>query len=286
MVEAALDFADQDIEFAPPPSVLEELRSLKSRLRVLAGSQAAPSPEAGAVEVAIAGLPNAGKSSLLNAIAGRTHAIVTPVAGTTRDAVTVTLEIEDICFRFVDTAGIAEFDAHLEDEAARRARRWIDSARIVLFLHDRTCDLGADELHLLDTLQPARTLLVLSKCDLPAHLSLESRLRLSQPWRVLSISARTRDGLPRLLQTLTDLVLEGRVDLSSQSPLVSLRQYQAARDALEALREAGDLVHAGRGYELVALALREASGHLGRITGEIAPEEILDRIFSRFCIGK
>lgn len=285
-VEAALDFGDQDIAMIPADRVAETLSDIASEVGELLGRDDAPTGEAGTVAVAIAGRPNAGKSSLLNALAGQRRAIVTALPGTTRDAVSVDLTLDGVAVRLIDTAGIAEFDSHLEREAADRARRVLDSARLVLFVHDRTAEAGPDELRLLESVGPDRTLVVLSKGDLPGKLSAESLVLLSQPWRVVTVSARTGAGLDQLRRWLVETVRGGRVDLSNRGALVSQRQREAARGAARALADAQACLSDGGGYELVALLLREASERLADITGHVAPEAVLDHVFSRFCIGK
>lgn len=285
-VEAALDFGDQDIELVPPSEVAAEIDAARAGVAALLGDSDDAPTQTGAVPVVIAGLPNAGKSTLFNALCGRAHSIVTPTPGTTRDAVAASVELEDITFRLVDTAGIAEFDTHLERAAVTRAREWLDSARIVLFLHDAATPFADEEVRLLESLDARRTILLLSKADLASARCLESPTVSEHAWRALPVSALERSGLDALVGLLVAMVQEGKVDLSSQGALAGVRQREAARAALRVLDEAAETVRAGMGYEFAALLLREASEHLAVITGEVTTEDILDQIFARFCIGK
>lgn len=230
------------------------------------------------IAVAIVGQANVGKSSLLNRLLGRERAIVTEIAGTTRDTLEEALEVDGVTLNLIDTAGIRESDDAIERMGVERSRRAAESSDAVLFVSVADRPYNDEEIKMLDALETqthAIVLRVVNKCDLgidPSHAG------------AIAISAKQNIGVDALKRRVVECVTGGKIDPSADL-ITNERHLQAIRRALEALESA----RAALGSvptECVALDLRAAYFALGEITGQSATEEIVDRIFSKFCLGK
>lgn len=284
LAEAAIDFSDEADVAA------DALARARDTARALAGSIAAHLADANRGEivrdgfrVVIAGPPNAGKSSLLNALARRDVAIVSPDPGTTRDAIEVRLDLGGYAVVLTDTAGIRDAPEAVEAEGIRRALSRSREADLVLWLVDVTVPAGPPPTGL--TADPRHRLTVLNKCDLPQPSTAAAAAPTDAP---LCISALTGDGLPALTDRIAAAV---RARLANPDgaeaappPITQARHRAGLEAALAALSRA--LAAPPPAAELVAEDLRLAADALGRIVGRIDAEDVLDRIFSRFCIGK
>jgi len=290
LVELEIDFSDEDVEFADRERLEDLLDETEAILQDLLDTYPTGEKLKDGVRVVIGGRPNAGKSTLLNALVGHDRAIVSETPGTTRDEIEAEAEIEGILFRFVDTAGLRETADEIEAEGVRRATESIEGADVLLYLYDLTVGLDSEEIGFLQDLaadaSDVRPFLIGNKADeapdLPvADLDGLSSLKLS------ALEAREdADALEELLDRLTDTVAE-HLSRSEASPVVmNQRHREHLDDALDAVRQARDALERGVSGDMLTLDLRAALQELGAITGEITNEDVLDQIFSRFCIGK
>ncbi len=293
-LELELDFSEEDVAFADRERLEALLERAEALLDELLGSYAVGQKLRDGVRVVNGGRPNAGKSTLLNALVGRDRAIVSKTPGTTRDAVTAEAEIEGFRFRFVDTAGLRRADDEIEAEGVRRAERSIREADVLLYLYDLTCGLTGDERTFLRELhadgrangRDLATLVIGNKADLVEGAS-AARLD-SLPALVLSAECARREA-GELAAVLRHLVEAATGDLSRMDAshvVMNQRHRRHLRSALEATRRTRQALDAGASGDLLALDLRKALDALGAITGAVTSEDVLGRIFSRFCIGK
>ena len=277
LVEACIDFPEEDLGVELSP-VSEGVGELLAGIDGLISSFDQGRILREGVSVLLLGRPNVGKSSLLNAFVGEARAIVTDVAGTTRDLIEESLAIGGLPLRLVDAAGIRETEDPIELEGVRRARARAQEADLVLLILDGSQTPGDDDLLALQVCDPHRTLLVLNKSDLPPA-------PLPTPFAELSrvrVSAHNGQGLVALREAVVSFF--GAGGEVGEAPLVSeRRQLEALIRCREAL---GRVTVCSDSPELAALELREALDALGDVLGETTPTEILDRIFSRFCVGK
>lgn len=285
LVEAALDFQQHGIEIISPADIRDRLDAVEERLRHNLEGARDELADDGTTRVVICGPPNAGKSSLLNRLAGTDRAIVNPEPGTTRDAVTVRVELHGVEFTVSDTAGMREPADGLEAAAAGMTDDRLRRAQLVMLVLDASRPITPEAARLLDRLPSERLVLVLNKCDLPEELR-EDELRAGAAQEIVHTSALTGEGIERLRDALGRVVTEGRLDASPADCLFNARQRDAVRRALRHLQEARRATESGIGYEFVALHLREINDDLGEISGRVTPNDVLDRIFSQFCIGK
>ena len=289
-VELELDFAEEDVAFADEV----RLRALLDRADVLLdgllGSYGLGTLLREGVRVAIAGRPNAGKSTLLNALIGRDRAIVSPTPGTTRDEIEAEAEIDGLLFRFIDTAGLRQTSDLIEQEGVRRAERAAQTSDVLLYVYDLTAGLAQEEVSFLDELSrghPALpVILVGNKRDL-LETAPTSGFEDLPSFPVSAEQAQhDPDVLLPLVQGLTARVAAGLGEADASPVVMNQRHRQHLQRALDAVRAARAGLDANASGDTLALDLRVALHELGAITGQITNEDVLDQIFSRFCIGK
>lgn len=271
--EASIDFAEEDIPDDLARQSIEALRALADEIDLHLADDGIGERIRDGFRIALTGAPNVGKSSLLNALAKRDVAIVSDIAGTTRDVIEVPLDLGGYAATLIDTAGLRDSDDAIEQEGVRRARDQAATADLRLHLFDAggpAPDVAAD----------ARTLLVLNKSDLLATDA-------EAPAAALRISVKTGDGLGRLIAEMTDRIKDQATRRAgSSAPLTRARHRVALEECRAALRRAVVNAEAGADEEMMAEDMRVAAQALGRITGRVDVEELLDRIFRDFCIGK
>ena len=291
LIELELDFTEEDVEFADRDRLERLLGHAEATLRELVASYRVGELLRDGVAVVIGGRPNAGKSTLLNALVGRDRAIVSATPGTTRDEIEAEAEIEGFRFRFVDTAGLRETADAIEAEGVRRAHRSIARADVLLYVFDLTAGLDADERDFLEVVSRREGLHVVAvgnKRDL-CDSAAEARPNLGAlPLVEVSATRGLQDAaeLRSLVASLVEIVVAGLADADASHVVMNQRHRHHLRQALDGVRAAQRGLEAGTSADLLTLDLRTALHELGAITGEITNEDVLDQIFSRFCIGK
>ena len=285
---AVVDYPDEDIEDIRPEQVAQALDSSAAALdRLLATCQRGKVLKSG-VRTAIVGRPNAGKSSLLNALAGFDRAIVTDIPGTTRDTVEESVLCGGVLLRLTDTAGIRDTEDTVEQLGVERSRKALEAADLVLAVVDGSVPPTEEDLAVLRLAAKApRWIAVFSKCDLwdTKTRSVGVIGQVGAPAASVSLSAVTGQGLDRLEAAVAALFPAGEAP-DSGSLLTDQRQEEAARRARDAVRRAKEALDAGLTPDAILTDAEEALDALGELTGRTAKEEIVSRIFSRFCVGK
>jgi len=278
-VEAAIDFPEEEIDFLADPAIARQLEAVRGQLSALLIETRRGVRLADGLKVAIVGRPNAGKSSLLNALALSERAIVTPIAGTTRDVLREMVSLDGAVLELADTAGLRHTEDEVEREGVRRARAELARADLVLLVTD--AEHAADDLDLLDELPSnVARLVIVNKIDLDAQPSrVDTRAGLSHLW----LSARTGEGLDLLRAEL-----KSRAGLGSGEGAFSARRRHVAalEDVQVHLDHAAAALATTRAGELAAEDLRQAQHALGEITGSYTSDDLLGAIFGSFCIGK
>ena len=278
LVELELDFGEEDVEFARRDELRALVQTMATELDRLVTSFATGNALKSGIPTVIAGRPNAGKSTLLNRLLGDARAIVSPIAGTTRDVIEDRLLLGGAEFRLMDTAGLREGTGDvIEAEGIARSRARVAEALVVLYVYDATIQSEVEaktELDALELALGAHAFLLANKADQASGQTFAS---------ALPISALTGVGVESLEQRLAALALE----LGDTDTLVTnARHVEALKASREALGSVMTALEAQRSTELLAEDLRHALHELGRITGEVTPDEVLGVIFSKFCIGK
>jgi len=318
-IEASIDFPEEDVPTPQP----EELRTLTEIAQqkvnaLLAGSEQGRLYRQG-LRTAIIGRPNVGKSSLLNALLRTERAIVTPIAGTTRDTVEEVANLRGIPLHLIDTAGITPSNDPVEQIGVQRSRAAAESADVVLLVFDGSERLTDQDRRVSEELQtmgfgrrnnrnnvgaplagalaspPAGALesphagaliMVVNKADCPQQLKVDELQHMWPGAPMVTTSTLTGSGLPELEETIADLVLAGKTLQGESALITSARHQEALRHTAEHLRASLISLEQGLPLDFVSIDLRAAYDALGEVTGETASDDLLDRIFSEFCIGK
>ncbi len=309
-LEAAIEFAEEPdaTRFVPRGGLAGELAAVREAIGRLAASYDRGRILRDGAAVAIVGAPNAGKSSIFNMLVGNERAIVTPVAGTTRDTIEEGLDIGGVPVRLLDTAGLHAAREVADIEAVRRSRAAIDNADLLLVVIDRSRPIDAEEDALLGQTAARRRIVVVNKTDLPDG-SGGAAIRIARVCGAIAVSARDGSGIEDLRRRLAEL-LGGTIGSPGAAPgfahgahpgvahgaesgiaheeaiITSLRQRDLLQRAAAAIGTAEDAARSGAGEECWLLDLREAIDRLGEITGAVTIDDLYRKIFSTFCIGK
>jgi tRNA modification GTPase len=279
-VEAHIDFPEDDIGTGDMADMKRRAQKITGQLRELVDGAREGIILREGVKTAIIGSPNVGKSSLLNILVQQDRAIVTEMPGTTRDIIEEFINIKGIPIRIMDTAGIREVDDRAELEGVRRSLAAMQEAALVLFVLDGSRHMTESEMAMLDDIDPQKTIIVVNKSDLKRVLSLKA-----DGIPHAEVSAKTGAGISDLKEKIARCVLHGTVECPS-ALVTNVRHVQAIELALDAMNRFGTAFEGGTPPEFLAVELRDALQALGEIVGITTPDEILDRIFSSFCIGK
>ncbi len=290
LIELELDFAEEDVEFADRTQLTNLLTRIKTVVKRLIDSFDTGNVIKNGVPVAIVGAPNAGKSTLLNALLNEEKAIVTEIAGTTRDAIEDEISINGIKFRFIDTAGIRETEDVVESMGIQKTFKKIDQSRIVLYLFNVeglkfNVELIQKEIEDLKEKTSGKTLLLLAnKMDLVEDQDILKSLGSHE--NLIPISALQKTGIDELIKRLTQEVNLGALN-SNQTIVTNARHYHALQQSLEDIIRVEEGMANNISGDFMAMDIREALKHLGSIIGEVDTDrDILGTIFGKFCIGK
>ena len=279
-LEAHIDYPDEISQEEALEGLAAGLEGLMDRLAGAIDQRSARILREG-LRVALCGRPNAGKSTLFNALLGEERAIVTPVPGTTRDALHGTFALEGLSVHVTDTAGLRESQDQVERIGVERAWREVAQADVALLVVDGSQALSQEEREMIQTPLPCPSALLLNKEDLPTALNLEEVAALAGERPLMQVSAKTGAGLDQVRA-----YLRGFAQTPQQLLLTHERHMAVAREALDKLAQAREALESGQPTDFVAVDLHDALYLLGRITGESVDEKLLDDIFSRFCVGK
>jgi tRNA modification GTPase len=301
-LEAGMDFVEEAISFIQTEQLNLVLQHTYSKLQELIDSFEEGRIVREGIKAAIIGRPNVGKSSLLNALLKTDRAIVSPTPGTTRDVIDEAVNVAGLQMRLLDTAGLRQTEDFIEEEGMRRTRLAVEDADLLLILIDGSIGVTEEDRVLFQSHANNRSLMIINKCDLstkipPKEMSALESWFVSGPAtdlmktrgvakRIIKISAKTGEGLDELKKTIRSWFLKGDFE-PGQAPMVThLRHKTALTKARDSIYQAQTSIKAGMDGECIALDMRGALDSLGEITGAVSTEDILDRIFRDFCIGK
>lgn len=288
LIELELDFSQEDVEFADRTQLYALINGLTHTVDHLVRSFSLGNVIRNGVKVAIIGKPNAGKSTLLNALLNEERAIVSEIAGTTRDTIEETMNINGVLFRLIDTAGIREHTSDtIESIGIARSRKAMQEADIVIYLFDvnEDTDTVRRELETIEA-QGVHYIAAGNKTDEQGlHVAREKFLLLMEAHPLLFISAKQKENIQELKQRLYDIVAEGN-NMQEGTIITNARHHAALQEVLRSLQDVRNGMDQNIPSDLIALDIRRCLHFLGEITGEITTEDKLDYIFSKFCIGK
>ena len=284
-IESALDDPEHiSLEGYPQKLCVKVDNFLKESEELLTGAEEGRVLREG-IRTVIVGKPNVGKSSLLNVLAGDERAIVTEIAGTTRDALEEQIRIRGLTLNLVDTAGIRETEDVVERIGVDRAKNMVNEADLVLYVVDSSSVLDENDEEIISFLKDQNVIVLLNKSDLPSAVNSEmSQERLSKP--VISVSAREETGIEEFADLLEKMFLEGRVSFNDEVYLTNARQKNAMEEAKRSFERVKESIEAGMPEDFFSIDLMAAYDSLGQILGESVGEDLVNEIFSKFCMGK
>ncbi len=287
LLEIDLDFSEEGLSVIGREEIGARIEAVRSRLSSLRDSYATGRVYRDGVSVVLAGRPNAGKSTLFNALLGEERAIVTPHPGTTRDTIEESLLVGGIVVRVTDTAGLREDKDEIEAEGIRRAEATVRVADIVILVIDGSSVIDAEEVRrVAGGLSDGQNMIVaVNKMDLAEGTAARWHIPEFLAYRVVFLSAKTGEGVRGLCTTIAELALMGEPETADLF-VTSSRHFGALSKGVDSLQRALDSMNEGRTSEFLALDVRGAIQAVSEITGEVTSEDILNSIFSRFCIGK
>jgi len=282
-IEAHIDFPEEDLGAQVREDLVRNTEEILQFVQTLLATAREGKILRDGISVAIVGRPNAGKSSLLNALVGRDRSIVTPIPGTTRDTIEESASISGVPFRFTDTAGIRTARGTVEALGVDRSRKALETSEIVLHIWDSSRPHSTADRRILEMSRGKSALHLLNKSDLPSRLRLPREIAVSESVRV---SALTGTGLDALRERLVSLAYSGNVGMVGVDVAINERHTSLLESAYKYLTQSNHMLSSSEPLELVSQQLRRSLDDIGEIVGKTSTEDILDKIFSTFCIGK
>jgi len=288
-IEADIDFPDDDIERLTNEEIKERILSLRERVSTILATAKRGKIIREGLNVVIIGKPNVGKSSLLNALLKENRAIVTDIPGTTRDAIEEFINLGGVPIKIIDTAGIRDTEDLVEKIGVEKAKEFINKADLVLFVLDILTGVTEADRNILNNyLKDVPTIVLVNKSDLKdSNFDIESiKVAVGDDKAILQISALESEGIDELEKQILELFFSGQIDTSNDELITNVRHVQALTSALDYLESALNSLNLYLPSDFLAIDLKAAWESLGKITGETVEEDLLDQIFSQFCLGK
>ena len=286
-IESALDDPEHISLEGYPERLTEIVNSMSVQVKKLYDSSKKGKLLKQGVNTVIVGKPNVGKSSLLNALSGYERAIVTDIAGTTRDTIEERIILNDISLNLIDTAGIRSTCDTVENIGVERARRYALDADLVLFIVDANSKLSDEDLEIVDLIKNKKVIILFNKTDLGCILKKEDILNLfNSDCDILEISAKNDIGIDKLEETIEALFLDGKLSCDDEIYITSIRQAEELKNVLESFEQVLNSLRENLPEDFYSIDLMNAYTALGRIIGEDVDDDLVTEIFSKFCMGK
>lgn len=286
-IEAQVDFPEEDIDSITKERLISNTKELRDNISILVKSYEEGRIIKSGVNTAILGKPNAGKSSLLNQLIMKDRAIVSPIPGTTRDFIEEMIDVRGIALKLIDTAGIRATDDQIENIGVELAKKKAEEAELIIAVLDSSTKLNDDDIEILEQIKSKKAIIVLNKSDIEPITTQNELISYIGEKKVVVTSAKLGSGIEELKNSIKDLLIQDKnLSESSEIVLTELRHKLALEKSLESLQSFLFAIVKDESPEFLALDLRVALDALGEITGEVTTEDILGKIFSKFCIGK
>ena len=285
-LEVSIDFAEEDVEEITYKTLRENAEELRTEIKKLYDTAESGKILRDGLKTVIIGKPNVGKSSLLNSILGENRAIVTDIAGTTRDVIEEFVNIKGIPLKIVDTAGIRETEDIVEKIGVERSKESYNTADLVIMVLDSSRPLSQEDREILETLEDKKTIVILNKTDLPQEIELDELSKYVDCSSIIKISALQNEGIEELQDKIEAMVYKGSVKNSSSLMITNSRHKDALLKAYESINDAIIAIDQNMPYDFIEVDFKNIWDYLGYINGDTVKEDLLDTIFANFCIGK
>ena len=285
-IDVSIDYPEYDVEDVTNSEVLTMLNSIEKKLISLAKSFDNGKIIKEGIKTAIIGKPNAGKSSLLNAILKEERAIVTEYEGTTRDTIEEFITIEGIPLKLIDTAGIRDAKDEVAKIEIKKSREIVETADLIIAIFDSSKDLNEDDLEILELIKDKKSIIILNKNDLKPKIN-ENDNRLKTSCKdIIKISALNKEGIDNLYEKIKYLFNLNKINFDNEVLITNVRQKDFITKALDNVKKAKETIEQKMSIDIIAIFIKDILEDLGRITGEFVTEDIINEIFAKFCLGK
>lgn len=285
-IEVAIDYPEYDVDEVTNKQISDMLDSVEKKLKRLESSFDNGKIIKEGIKTAIVGKPNAGKSSLLNAILKEDRAIVTEIEGTTRDTIEEFVTINGIPLKLVDTAGIRKAKDEVEKIGISKSREIAKEADLIIAIFDSSKDLTDEDMEILNLIKGKKVIILLNKIDLNSKIDENDSRLLDVSRDIIKVSALNNLGIDKLYEKITDLFNLDQINLDNEVLITNLRQKNLITKAIEHIQETKNTMSNNMPLDIVAISIKEILEDLGSITGDEVSEDIIDEIFSKFCLGK
>lgn len=285
-IEAAIDFPDEDLEIMKEADVSKRADGVLQNLKEMAGTFDNGVILREGILITICGKPNVGKSSLMNLLLKRDRVIVSPMPGTTRDAVEEMINLKGLPIRLADTAGIVQSDDAVERESIKKTRKYLKLSDIAILMLDNSSGISDDDMDIAGLIGPKKKIVVINKCDLPKKIETQRAKEMFGDDTIVEISVEKKKNIALLEKAILDSVWKGSFDQSQSAILTNARHKELLDKSLANMLSVKKAIGEHATAEIIVIDLKEAIFNLGLIIGKSVADDILDRIFEQFCIGK
>lgn len=285
-ITVSIDFPDEDVEHITYNTLKEKSLELQKEINKLYDTAESGKILRDGLKTVIVGKPNVGKSSLLNAVLGENRAIVTDIPGTTRDVIEEFVNIKGIPLKIVDTAGIRETEDVVEKIGVEKSKEFFNSADLSIVVLDSSRELEIEDIEILEAVQPNKTIVLLNKTDLDQVIDIEKIKQFVDEKNIITISALQHEGIEKIHDKIEDMVFEGTVRNSSDLVVTNSRHKDALYKAKQSISDALTAIDSYMPLDFIEVDFKNIWDYLGYINGDTVTEDLLDTIFSNFCIGK
>lgn len=285
-VDVSIDYPEYDVDEVTYQEISNMLTSVKEKLEKLEKSFDNGKLIKEGIKTAIIGKPNAGKSSLLNAILKEDRAIVTEYEGTTRDTIEEFVNIEGIPLKLIDTAGIRNAKDEVEKIGIAKSREIAKEADLIIAIFDSTKELSSEDLEILNLIKGKKSIVILNKIDLNAILSENDDRFTNVSDNILKLSALNGEGLEKLYETISKMFSLNEINLDNEIVITNLRHKNLISKALINVKKSEEAIEQNMPVDIIAIFIKDILEDLGNITGDVVTDDIINEIFSKFCLGK
>ena len=285
-IEEKIDYPEYDIEEVSNNSAREKLEEVENELVKLSKSFESGKILKEGIKIAIIGSPNAGKSSLLNAILKEERAIVTDIAGTTRDIIEEQVIIGGIPFKIIDTAGIRDAENKIEQIGIEKSKKAAKNSDVIIAVFDNSKELNSEDKEILELLKEKKSVIVLNKMDL-VSCDLKNKKEIKETNRpIVEMAVKEEKGLDNLYKELIDMFNLNQINLDNELIITNIRHQNLINKAIESTRMALNDLKMSMPIDIISINIKQILEYLGEITGDNVSEDIIKNIFSKFCLGK
>lgn len=285
-IEVTIDYPEYDTPEVQEKEIAQMLESVRKKLKKLEKSFDNGKIIKDGIKTAIIGKPNAGKSSLLNAILKEDRAIVTDIAGTTRDTIEEFVTINGVPLNLVDTAGIREASDEVEKIGVEKSIKQANDADLIIAIFDSSKDLEEEDIEILNLIKGKKSIILLNKSDLNSKINENDERFTSITENILKISALNKSGIDELYEKIAELFNLNEINLDNEILITNIRHKNIISKSLENVNKAKEALEINMPIDIITIYIKEILEDLGEITGEVVTEDIINEIFSKFCLGK